>query len=79
MTLQHSVIKYAEKLVEDNPSLAMYRTLLATASLRRVELLTALGKPDDAIAELTRSMAASRILLDRHGNLPDSVLIRVES
>ena len=73
------VIKFAEKLVEDNPSLAMYRTLLATAYLRRAELLTALGKPDDAIAELTKSMAASRILLDRHGNLPDSLLVRGES
>jgi serine/threonine protein kinase len=72
------VIKFAEKLVEDNPSLAMYRTLLATASLRRAELLIALGKPDDAIAELSRSMAVSRILLDRYGNLPDSLLVRGE-
>jgi tetratricopeptide (TPR) repeat protein len=73
------VIKVAEKLVEDNPSFAMYRTLLATASLRRAELLIALGKPDDAIAELSRSMAVSRILLDRFGNLPDSLLVRGES
>jgi hypothetical protein len=41
-------------------------------------LLTALAKPDDAIAELAKSMATSRILLDRHGNLPDSLLVRGE-
>jgi tetratricopeptide (TPR) repeat protein len=73
------VIKFAEKLVDDNPSLAMYRSLLATAYLRRAELLTALGKPDNAISELTKSMAVSRILLDRHGNLSDSLLVRGES
>jgi serine/threonine protein kinase len=72
------VIRVAEKLVEEN-TFPMYRTLLANASLRRGELLILLGKPDDAIAELTKSMAVSRVLLDRHGNLPDSVLVRGES
>jgi serine/threonine protein kinase len=72
------VIRLAEKLAEENV-LPMYRTLLANASLRRGELLTLLGRPDDAIAELTRSLAVSRVLLDRHGNLPESVLVRGET
>jgi serine/threonine-protein kinase len=69
----------AAKLVEDNPNVPHYRQGLAAAYLRRGELLTLLGRPEPAAAELTKSLAVSRELLDRHGLLSDSLLVRGET
>jgi tetratricopeptide (TPR) repeat protein len=44
--------------------------------LYRGELLLALGKPEEATAELTKSLAASRVLIDSHGVLTKSMLVR---
>ena len=70
------VIPLAEKLIEENPHLNFYKAGLASAYLYRGELFTALDQPDLATAELTKSLAVSRELLDRHGNLSKSILIR---
>jgi serine/threonine protein kinase/tetratricopeptide (TPR) repeat protein len=70
------VIAPSEKLIEENPHLYFYKAGLASTYLYRGELLLALGQPEQATAELTRSLAVSRELLDRHGVLTRSMLIR---
>ena len=70
------VIPLAEKLIEENPHLNFYKAGLASAYLYRGELFSALDQPQPATAELTKSLAVSRELLDRHGNLSKSILIR---
>jgi tetratricopeptide (TPR) repeat protein len=69
----------AAKLVEEYPNVPHYRQGLAAAYLRRGEALTLLGQPGPAAAELTKSLAASRELLDRHGLLSDPLLVRGET
>jgi tetratricopeptide (TPR) repeat protein len=73
------VIKVNEKLVTDYPQIAFYREGLAGDYLCRGELLTLLGKPDEAAAELAKSLAVSHELLKRHGNLSDSLLVRAKT
>jgi tetratricopeptide (TPR) repeat protein len=70
------VIPVSEKLVEENPHLYFYKAGLASTYLYRGELLLALDQPDEATAELTKSLAVSRVLIDRHGVLTKSMLIR---
>jgi tetratricopeptide (TPR) repeat protein len=70
------MIPIAEKLVEENPHIYFYKAGLASTYLYRGELLLALDKPDEATAELTKSLAVSRVLLDRHGVLTKSMLVR---
>jgi tetratricopeptide (TPR) repeat protein len=68
--------RIAEKLVDDNPQLAHYRQKLAAIHLTRGELLTALGRPEQAVGELTKSLTVSRALLDRFGVTSASLLVR---
>jgi serine/threonine protein kinase/tetratricopeptide (TPR) repeat protein len=70
------VIRVREKLVEDHPNIAFYREGLAADYLCKGQLLILLGKPDESAADLTKSLAVSRVLLDRHGPLSDSMLVR---
>jgi hypothetical protein len=70
------VARIAEKLVDDYPQVAFYREKLADAYLLRGELLTRLGQLVPAAAELAKSLAVSRVLLDRFGVLSDSMLVR---
>ncbi len=56
-----AVIQTAEKLMEENPYLSMCREGLATAYLRRGELLLLLGQQEPAVAELMKSLALSAI------------------
>ena len=70
------VIPSAKKLTEEYPLVALYRGGLAETHLYRGELLLSLDQPEPATAELTKSLAVSRELLDRHGNLSKSILIR---
>jgi len=70
------VIKASEKLVDDFPDVNFYREGLASAYLRRGELLTLTGQPALAEEELTKSLKVSRALLDRHGVLSASLLVR---
>jgi tetratricopeptide (TPR) repeat protein len=70
------VIPVSEKLVEENPHLFFYKAGLASTHLYRGELLLALDQPDEATAELTKSLAVSRVLIDRHGVLTRSMLVR---
>src|SRR5688572_364491 len=65
-----------EKLVEENPLLAHYQETLAAAHLRRGEILLLLNKPDRAAEALEKSLAVSRSLIDRHGALSASLLVR---
>src|SRR5262249_7375183 len=53
-----------ESLVEQYPHRPGYREQLAAALLRRGE---ALGQAQHAEAELNRSLAQTRLLIDRHG------------
>jgi tetratricopeptide (TPR) repeat protein len=73
------IIPAAEKLVDDYPQVAFYREGLAAAYLRRGELHLSLGKPEPAAADLTKSLASSRVLLDRHGVTPAALLVRGET
>ena len=66
----------AQKLMDDNPSVAFYREAVAAAYLVRGELLTLLGRPAEATAELTKSLAVSRVLIDKFGALSASMLVR---
>jgi tetratricopeptide (TPR) repeat protein len=66
----------AEKLVEDYPQVAFYREKLAAIHLQRGELLALLGQQEPAMAELTKSLAVSRELIDRLGVLSASLLVR---
>ena len=70
------VIPLAEKLIEEFPLVVHYRAGLAETHLYRGELQLSLDQPEPATAELTKSLAVSRELLDRHGNLSRSILIR---
>ncbi len=70
------VARTMEKLVEDYPQVAFYREKLADTYLLRGELLTLLGQLEPAAAELAKSLAVSRILIDRFGVLSDSMLVR---
>ena len=70
------VIRGLEKLMDDNPSVAFYREAVAAAYLVRGELLTLLGRPAEATAELTKSLAVSRVLIDKFGALSASMLVR---
>ena len=73
------VIQGMERLVQENSDLPLYRERLAAAYLRHGELLTLLGESDAAIAQLTKSLAISRELIDRFGNLSASFLVRGET
>jgi serine/threonine protein kinase/tetratricopeptide (TPR) repeat protein len=73
------VIRLIEKLVEDFPDAAFYREGLAAAYLRHGELLTLVGRPAEAEAELTKSLAVSRTLLERHGVSSAFMLVRGEA
>jgi serine/threonine protein kinase/tetratricopeptide (TPR) repeat protein len=70
------MIPLAEKLIEDNPHFHFYKAGLASTYLYRGELLLALEQAEPATAELTKSLPVSRELLDRHGVLTRSMLIR---
>jgi tetratricopeptide (TPR) repeat protein len=70
------VIPLAEKLIEEFPLVVHYRAGLAETYLYRGELLLSLDQTDLTTAELTKSLAVSRELLDRHGVLTKSLLIR---
>ena len=70
------VIPLAEKLIEEFPLVVHFRAGLAETYLYRGELLLSLNQPEPATAELTKSLAVSRELLDRHGVLTKSLLIR---
>ncbi len=70
------VLPLAEKLIEEFPEVSYYKAGLAETYLYRGELLLSLGQPEPATAELTKSLAVSRELLDRHGVLTKSLLIR---
>jgi tetratricopeptide (TPR) repeat protein len=73
------IIQAAEKLVDDYPQVAFYREGLAAAYLRQGELHLVVGKPESAATDLTKSLAASRLLLDRHGVTPAALLVRGET
>jgi tetratricopeptide (TPR) repeat protein len=64
-----TVIRGAEKLAEDYPHTPLYQDGLAEAYLRRGELYRHLGQLGPAEADLARSLAVSRQLIDRHGAL----------
>ncbi len=68
--------RLAEKLVDDYPQVAFYREKLAETYLIRGELLTLMGQLEPAAAELAKSLAVSRVLIDRFGVLSDSMLVR---
>src|SRR5262245_11099951 len=68
--------RVAEKLVDDNPQVALYHQKLAAIHLTRGELLTAIGQPEPAAAELTKSLTVSRELIDRFGGKSASLLVR---
>jgi serine/threonine protein kinase/tetratricopeptide (TPR) repeat protein len=70
------VIRDEEKLMEEFPHVAFYREAVATAYLGRGELLILLGQPEPATADLTKSLAVSRELLDKFGVLSASMLVR---
>jgi eukaryotic-like serine/threonine-protein kinase len=70
------LVPILEKLVADYPDFAAYKKGLATVYLRRGELLLSLGQTELAAAELTKSLAVSRILYDRHGTLTETYLVR---
>ena len=73
------VIPLSEKLIEENPHLDYYKAGLASTYLYRGELLLSLDQPEPATAELTKSLAVSRELLERHGIVSASMLIRGKS
>ena len=66
----------AEKLVEEYPHVAFYREKLAAIYMQHGEVLTLLGQREPAIAELTKSLAVSRELIDRFGVLSASMVVR---
>jgi eukaryotic-like serine/threonine-protein kinase len=70
------VIRGMEKLVEENPLVAFNQEALAAAHLRRGEILLLLGKTEPAAEALEKSLAVSRVLIDRHGALSASLLVR---
>jgi tetratricopeptide (TPR) repeat protein len=70
------VIRGKETLMGEYPAVAFYREAVASAYLGRGELLLLLGQPEAAAAELTKSLAVSRELLDKFGVLSASTLVR---
>jgi serine/threonine protein kinase/tetratricopeptide (TPR) repeat protein len=70
------VIGKMEKLVLENPLIAFYQEALAAAHLRNGEILLLLNKPDIAKDAIEKALAVSRVLLDRHGVLSASMLVR---
>jgi tetratricopeptide (TPR) repeat protein len=70
------VIRGEEKLMDEYPNVAFYREAVAAAYLGRGELLILLGQPEPATAELMKSLAVSRELLDKFGVLSASMLVR---
>jgi tetratricopeptide (TPR) repeat protein len=70
------VTRGLEKLMEEYPNVAFYREAVAAAYLDRGELQLLLGRPEPATAELTKSLAVSRELIDKFGALSASMLIR---
>jgi tetratricopeptide (TPR) repeat protein len=68
--------RIAGKQVDDYPQVAHYRQKQAAIHLTRGELLTALGRPGPAAAELTKSLTVSRELIDRFGAKSASLLVR---
>ena len=70
------VSRIAEKLVDDYPHVAFYREKLAATYLLRGDLLRHLGQLEPAAAELTKSLAVSRELIDRFGVLSASMVVR---
>ncbi len=73
------VIKIGEKIVNDYPQVGFYREGLAADYLCRAELLILLGRHDDAATDLAKSLLVSRELLNRHGPLSDSLLVRART
>jgi tetratricopeptide (TPR) repeat protein len=70
------IARAAEKLVDEYASVAHYREKLAAIYLQRGELLTMLGQLDPAAAELAKSLAVSRELIDRFGAQSAFLLVR---
>ena len=70
------LIPVAEKMVEENPQISFYHEGLAATHLYRGELLLATGQPEPATAELTKSLAVSRALMERHGPRSMPLLVR---
>ena len=70
------VIPLEEKLIEENPHLNFYKAGLASTYLYRGELLLSLDQSEPATAELTKALVVSRELLERHGIVSASMLIR---
>jgi tetratricopeptide (TPR) repeat protein len=70
------VVKVLEKLVDDYPFVAFYREKLAASLTLRGELLLMLGQQTAALAEVVKSLAVSRVLIDRFGGLSASMLVR---
>ena len=73
------VSRICEKLVDEHPYLAIYRERLATSYMVRGELFTLLGQPEPATGELTKSLKASRELLDRFGGFSAPMLVRAQT
>jgi serine/threonine-protein kinase len=63
------VIQGAEKLVEDYPHDPLVKDGLAVAYLRRGELCLLLGQMGPAAADLDKSLALSRQVIDRYGEM----------
>jgi tetratricopeptide (TPR) repeat protein len=70
------VIRGQERLMEEYPNVVFYREAVAAAYLGSGELQLLLGRPEAAAAELTKSLAVSRELLDKFGVLSASMLVR---
>jgi tetratricopeptide (TPR) repeat protein len=70
------VVRVAEKLVEDYPHVPHYLEKLAVVHAARGELLTALGRPGEAAAEVAKSLAVSRALLDKFDTGSAALLVR---
>ena len=62
--------------MEEYPNVVFYREAVAAAYLGSGELQLLLGRPEEAAAELTKSLAVSRELLDKFGILSASMLVR---
>ena len=70
------VAAIAQRQIDEYPQVAIYYEQMAAIQLCRGELLTLLGRYEPARAELAKSLAVSRVLLDRFGVLTGSMLVR---
>ena len=70
------VLPVAQKLVDDNPHLPLYRERLADTYLLRAEGSARQGQWEPATTELTKALAVSRELIDRFGAKTDYLLVR---